>query len=231
MNKDFSSSFFLLHPDSLCPTTTSNEIDLLIQPKSFTVKIRISPYNSAKKFKSSCDILAQSDKNSPAPKSAQNKKVLRDVQLSSSFLDQSSFTSPKSSFSTSPSEINKQRSFLFNQPPAPVSSKLFKCPTFQFPSPKSPIFLSDDFNRTCSNCYQVHPSANMLISIFNNNHRRRITSTSYCDYFSTDIHTHLNMSLPQPHPRPCLPNLESSSSTSRPFIFTTSTPNPSIFLH
>ena len=64
MNKDFSSSFFLLYPDFLCPTTTSNETDSLIQPKSFTLKIKISPYNSAKKFKSSCDIRAQSDKNS-----------------------------------------------------------------------------------------------------------------------------------------------------------------------
>ena len=229
MNKDSFPSFILLHPDFLCPTTSSSETDFLIQPKSFTVKIEISSYNSAKKIKSSSDILAQSDKSSQTPKFAQNEKVLRDVQLSSSFLDQSSFTSPKSSFSTSPSEINKQRSFLFNQPLAPPPSKHFKCPTFQFPSPKSPIFLSNDFNRTCSDCYQVHPSANMLVSIFNNSHRRRITSTSYCDYFGTESHTHLNMSLPQPYPRPCLSNLESSSSTSRPIISTTSIPNPSIF--
>ena len=230
MNKDSFPSFILLHSDFLCPTTSSSETDFLIQPKSLTVEIKISSYNCAKNNKSSSDTFAQSDKSSQTPKFAKNKKVLRDVQLSSSFLDHSSFTSPKSSFSTSHSEINKQRSFLFNQPPSPPSPKLFKCPTFQFPSPKSPIFLSNDFNRTCSDCYQVHPSANMLVSIFNNNHRRRITSTSYCDYFGTESNTHLNMSLPQPHPRPCLLNLQPSSTT-RPLIYTTSVPNPSIFLH
>ena len=229
MNKDFSSSFLPLHPASLCSQSTSQEIKLLIQPKSFIVTISIPHNNSAKRFKSSSDFLAQSDKSSQT-KLIHNKKVPRDVQLSSSFLDHSSFTSPRSSFSTSPSQINKQRSFLFNQPPAPASSTHIKCPTFHFPSSKSPIFLSNVFDRTCPDCDQVHPSANMLVSIFHNSHRRRITSTSYCDYFGTESNSHLNMSLPQPHPRPCLLNFQPSSNT-RPFIHTTTVPNPSIFHH
>ena len=56
MNKGSFPSFFPLHPDFLCATTSSTQTDSLIQQKSLTVKIEIPPYNSAKKFKSSSDM-------------------------------------------------------------------------------------------------------------------------------------------------------------------------------
>ena len=141
------------------------------------------------------------------------------------------------------------RSRLFQQPLTPLAHK---CPlqVSAYPqlSAKIPFPLITNFDKPCTECHNHHKSDYILISVFNNNTKRRTTAASFCSLYRDTI-SKLSKTLPSPCPRRCLTQRLNPSSakpivkTSRldPYVFTTGNscsplsysttdiPNPYIF--